>query len=178
MKRRTVRIRALTGVFVTSVALAGCSAGPASEGAQGPSDNANSPGDNANSTVPGDASVLVRFMNETNAVVEAQFHATLDAIGGSAESLFVPQNLVTDDIGVAGTGLLIPRSADTIEWHCSDGLVVGVAGGRFLDPDSGAELGAGTSRIIQQGLVFDCGAAITFTYQETGYGFTVSVSHE
>ncbi|MBN1513003.1 MAG: hypothetical protein JXB13_13390 [Phycisphaerae bacterium] len=178
MKHRAICVCGLAGVFAIIAALTGCAAGPAPEGAQGPPTNGNTPGENTNSSLPGDASVLVRFVNETNSVVEVQFHATLDDIGSSEESLFAPQYLVIDGIGVAGTGLLIPRSADTIEWHCSDGLVIGVAGGRFLDPDSGAELGTGTPRMVQQGLVFDCGATITFTYQETGYGYTVSVSHE
>ncbi len=178
MKHHTLRICGWTSVFVIAAALGGCAAPPPSDGTHGPSDNSNSAGDNTNGSLPGDASVLVRFVNETDVVVEAQFHATFDDIGGSVESLFVPAYLVVDDIGVAGTGLLIPKSADTIKWHCSDGLIVGVAGGRFLDPNSGAELGTGTPRILQQGLVFDCGATITFTYQQTGYGFTVSVSHE
>jgi len=178
MKRHEVHLCSLLSVVSVSLALVGCAAGPAPEGAQGPPTGDNSAGENNNSTVPGEASVLVRFVNETDVVVEVQFHATLDDIGGSADALFVPQYLVIQDIGVAGTGLLIPKSADTIKWPCTDGLIVGVAGGQFLDPNSGAELGTGPARIIQQGLVFDCGATITFRYQETDAGFSVAVSHE
>ena len=55
---------------------------------------------------------------------------------------------------------------------------MGVAGGVFLDAELGTELGVGTPRVVQEGLVFDCGAVITFTYKIEGARYTAVVDLE
>jgi hypothetical protein len=121
--------------------------------------------------------IRVVFVNETGAVVDTQFYVSANAGGDDADSLFVPANRVTDRIGVAGTGLLIPLVSDRLELVCATGMQLGVDGGRFLDRDTGEELGVGTRRVVEQGLVFDCGAEIVFTYKSVGEDFTVAVDH-
>lgn len=178
MNRYKLRIyntlRLLPAVFPI---VAGCAAGPSPLAATGSS--AQPDVDSPSVAPPADDSVVaVLFVNETTAVVETRFYATNDPIEPTADALFVPANLFTEDVGVAGLGLLDRESFDAIEFRCTENLVLGVAGGVFLDPDLGTELGEGTPRIVQEGLVFDCGAVITFTYKAEGDGYTVVVDHE
>ncbi len=139
-------------------------------------------GSGAGAPVPATADdeslVRVSFVNETDTVVETQFYVLPQGAGATVDQLMLPNNLVTEGVGVAGTGLLIPLTADHIEVACEDGLTLGVAGGRFLDPDTGEERGRGPARVVQQGLVFDCGAEIVFTYKAQGGGYTVVVDHQ
>jgi hypothetical protein len=124
-----------------------------------------------------DNRVSVVLVNETQNVIDAQLYATSEPIDPDPEFLFVPEFALTDNVGVAGTGLLIPLSADTIQIDCAPDLLIGVNGGRFLDRDTGEELGTGSIRVVQQGLVFDCGATITFTYKESERQYSVIVDH-
>jgi len=128
---------------------------------------------------PADATtVVVQLVNETTVVVETQFYAAANLTNPSPADLFVPENLMTNGVGVASTGLLIPRTADDVEIPCTQNLVLGVAGGRFLDPDLGTEIGQGTRRIVPAGWVFDCGAVIVFTYKGESIGYSVDVNLE
>ena len=147
-----------------------------------PGDGSGSGGDGSNAPPvepPADATtVVVQLVNETTAVVETQFYAAANLTNPSPADLFVPENLMTNGVGVASTGLLIPRTADDVEIPCTQNLVLGVAGGRFLDPDLGTEIGQGTRRIVPAGWVFDCGAVIVFTYKGESIGYSVDVNLE
>jgi len=70
----------------------------------------------------------------------------------------------------------VPQSTDSVEVPCVDGMVVATTGGVFRDPDTGEELGTGNQRILQQGLVFDCEAEITFVYRLEGDVYEVVVT--
>lgn len=161
------------------VALAGCTTTAQPSGSPSTT-NRNSSTTNPPAT--GDSEVRVRFRNETTAVVETQFYATNEPVTAIPDDLFVPANLVTvtgdKGIGVAGRGLLTPGSSDSINFPCTEDLLLGTTGGRFQDAELGTDLGQGPRRWLEEGAVFDCGATITFTYKEESGGFTVDVSHE
>ena len=165
-------------ILAVVVGVAGCTVAP-----RGATDDAADEGTETPAPTPvgGGAdlnTVLVRFVNATSAVVETQFYTTNDPVENVPDDLFQPANLITVGVGVAGRGLLIPLSADTIEIPCTEDLLLGTTGGRFQDPDLGTELGTGPARWLEEGAVFDCGASIEFTYAEEGDEFTVDVTHE
>jgi len=178
MKRRNLLFDNMLRLLVAACPfVAGCATGPYLLDGNGSSTEEE--GDLPSAVLPPDKSVVdVQFVNETAAVVETQFYATNDPVEPTAEALFVPANLFMEDVGVAGLGLLNPESFDAIAFECTENLVLGVAGGAFLDPDLGTELGVGPPRIVQEGLVFDCGAMVTFTYKIEGDGYTVVVDLE
>jgi len=125
------------------------------------------PSEDTNSDVPQpvpEEPLVVRLANTTAVAVDAQVYVSTNAFDNTADTLFVEENLFSEGIGLAATGLLAPTTTDIAEMACTTGFVLGTAGGSFRDPETGAELGKGTPRILQQGLVFDCNAQITFMY--------------
>ena len=72
--------------------------------------------------------------------------------------------------------MLVPNSTDSVQVACVADMLVATTGGVFRDPDSGEDLGTGPERILQEGLVFDCGAEITFVYRMVDDEFTVVVT--
>jgi len=120
-------------------------------------------------------SVLVAFVNLTSVDVDTEFYASNEEMADVEAELFVPANRIQVGIGVAGTGILLSGTDDSIEVPCTDDLVLGTTGGTFKDPDLGTSLGTGDVRILSEGLVFDCGATLTFTYSEDNGVFTVDI---
>lgn len=120
-------------------------------------------------------SVLVAFVNLTSVDVDTEFYVANEPLDDVEAELFVPANRIQVGIGVAGTGILLSGTADAIDVPCSDDLVLGTTGGTFKDPDLGTSLGTGDMRILMEGLVFDCGDTLTFTYAEEGGEFTVDI---
>lgn len=129
------------------------------------------------SQVP-DPKVTLVVGNLTSVAVDAEIYISTNGPGISAEELFVAENKFTDGIGLASSGVMEPTSDDRVEIPCADGLVIGTAGGRFLDPDTGDELGSGPPRILQEGLVFDCEATLTLVFRVEDGDFTVAVALE
>lgn len=128
---------------------------------------------------PPEAFIALSLVNLTNTTVVAELYVSTNALANPAEDLFDDDNLFTDRVGIAATGLLAPLSSDDVEIPCTPDLVVGTAGGRFLDNETGELLGTGSQRVLQQGLVFDCGARVTLLYRSLGSDeFTVDISLE
>ncbi len=119
--------------------------------------------------------VQIEFRNLASTAVDTQFYFTDEPVEPLPEGLLVPDNLRQSGIGVGGTGIIGPGTLDSIEVPCSAELVVGTAGGEFLDADLGTLLGNGPARFLQAGYQFDCGATIIFEYGETFGEYTVDV---
>ena len=120
-------------------------------------------------------SLRVEFRNLSATAVDTQFYTTDDPAALLPDDLLVPDNLRRSGIGVAGTGILGPFSVDEVELGCSEDLVVGTAGGEFLDADLGTPLGQGPVRFMQAGFQFDCGASLVLEYSQTTGGYTVTL---
>jgi hypothetical protein len=127
---------------------------------------------------PGLNSVRIQFRNLGTNAVDTQFYAADGPFDQLPDDLIVPENLIQAGIGVGGTGILAPFSSDEIELPCSDQLVVGTAGGEFMDADLGNPLGNGPVRFMQAGFQFDCGATLVLEYSQTLGGFTVNLFQE
>ena len=109
--------------------------------------------------------VTVRFRNlSVFEAVDVEFFATNESLGNLSEDLFNPANLVTANIGVAGTAIIQPWQVDVVEFPCSDALTLGTQGGRFVDDESGEFRGVGTPRWAQEGPLALCGSVVTFEY--------------
>ena len=131
----------LTAAMMMSI-LPGCSVDVLA-GFRGPSGNGQ--GDD-------DQTVRIRFVNlAVNEAVNVEFYATDDPLELLPDDLFVDENLVTANIGVAGLGIIEPSAVDSIDFPCTEGLTIGTLGGIFLDNDSGELRGVGTARWAQEG---------------------------
>jgi hypothetical protein len=116
--------------------------------------------------------VLIRFRNLTGGeAVDVSFHATNAAIGMLPDDLFSDGNLVTANIGVAGTGIVQPLQEDIIDFPCTSTLTIGTQGGTFLDNNSGEVRGAGPPRWAQEGPLSLCGRFVTFVFSKNGEVF-------
>ncbi|MCB9866444.1 MAG: hypothetical protein H6816_07405 [Phycisphaerales bacterium] len=155
---------AATGLFGT-----GCTVVPSTP------DNGDMDTNGTPQPTPG-PSVAIRFANLTDLAVLADVYVSTNGADLSPDALFVSDNLLMDGVGLASTGVLVPQSTDSVEVPCVDGMVVATTGGVFRDPDTGEELGTGNQRILQQGLVFDCEAEITFVYRLEGDVYEVVVT--
>ncbi len=159
----------LAGVLVMA---AGC------EVTLSPNDNTNG-NDNSGPEQPvPEASIVLRLANLTDVAVETEIYLSTNGLDVDSNSLFVPEHRVTEGVGLAATGVLAPDSTDVVDLACGEGVVVGTAGGLFRDVETGEVLGRGTPRILQEGLVFDCGATITLVYREEDGTFSVNVALE
>jgi len=117
--------------------------------------------------------VIVRFRNLTlSDAVNVEFYATNDPLETIPDDLFAPENLVTASIGVAGTGIVQPRTEDAIAFPCTADLTLGTAGGSFADNESGEPRGLGNPRWAQEGPLALCGAVVTFQFSGSGTNFT------
>lgn len=116
--------------------------------------------------------VIVRFRNlALSDAVNVEFYATNEPLETVPGDLFLPDNLVTASIGVAGTGIVQPRTEDAIVLPCTANLTVGTAGGSFADNESGEPRGLGAPRWAQEGPLALCGAVVTFEFSGDDAGF-------
>lgn len=125
-----------------------------------------------------DPTVTLDLANRTGFVVEAQIFISTNGPGVTPETFFVDSNAFTEGIGLASSGLMAPDSVDVADIKCGEGLVIGTTGGRFLEVETGDEVGVGPPRILQEGLVFDCGSEIALVFRLENGQFTVSVTLE
>ena len=125
----------------------------------------------------GDDTVLVVFRNLSSTdAVQVDFHAA-SGITNVPDDLFVSENLITQDIGVAGTGIVQPLQFDFLrEFPCTGDLLLGTSGGRFLDNETGELRGTGQPRWVEASAVGFCGGAVTFTFVSDGEEFRTEVS--
>lgn len=120
--------------------------------------------------------VTIRLVNASPTMaVDVQLYATGGVVNDLNADLFAPAHQLVSGIGFAGYGLLESGNSDTVVLPCDDALVVGTLGGRFLNEDTGDELGVGTRSVFFQGSQFECGATLTFTYTPVGNGFQTTV---
>jgi len=122
-----------------------------------------------------DQGIVLRLANLTDAAVDTELFMTTNATSNAMAELFVEENRLIDGVGIAATGLLAPLSSDEIALPCTEELTIGTSGGRFLDQETGEVLGTGTVRILQRGLVLDCGDEISLLYHRDGETYAVDV---
>jgi hypothetical protein len=129
--------------------------------------------DNAASEPLPEARVAVRFANTTlNEAVNVQFYGSSDILEQVPDDLFAdPENLVTANLGIAGTGLIEPGERDEIILDCDENLIFGTLGGLFLDNESGDERGNGERRWVEQRALGICGGTVTFVFTQEGEGY-------
>ncbi len=157
--------------------LVGCFAGCDLTFQPNPDDGSGDDSDQDNPTPVADT-VELRLLNLTSSALEAQIFLGTNGPDETPGSLFVPANLFTERIGLAATGLIEPAGSDTALIDCVDGLVIGTDGGKFLDVETGQELGTGEPRLLSRGFVFDCDDEITLIYRFTNGGYKVEVNLE
>lgn len=124
--------------------------------------------------------VTIRFANLSfTEAVHVDFYATNVPLINVPEDLFVPSNLITASVGIAGTGVVEARSSDEIKFPCTVNLTIGTTGGRFIDNESGEARGLGTARWLQEGPLAICDGVVIFAYrsEETGFNTTVAVGN-
>lgn len=135
----------------------------------------NGPGPDGDDTgEPGQ--ITVRLVNATNQAVDVQLHATGQAVSDLDAEFFIPAHQIVAGIGFAGSGLLEAGQTDEVVLPCTDAAILGTRGGRFLDRDTGEEIGAGTRYVLFLGGQFQCGGTIVFTYAAAGTGFQTGLS--
>ena len=122
--------------------------------------------------------VLVVGQSRRFRIAEVEFYVEQEPIDNIPDDLFVAANLITRSIGVAGSGLIPPRSADEITLDCNADLIFGTRGGRFLDAESGDEVGAGEPRWVQEGPLGLCGAVVAIEFFRDGSEFHTRITFE
>jgi len=123
-----------------------------------------------------DQVVTIAFRNlATTEAVNVEFHTATAPLASLPDDLFVEQNSVTINIGIAGTGLLFPGATDILELPCNANLIIGTAGGKFLDNETGELLGRGQPRWLDATSVGLCGAIVGFTFEPVGDTFVTNV---
>lgn len=128
--------------------------------------------------LPGEDEIDVRFVNQTTRALDVQFYASSALFGDAQQPLFVDANRITAGIGFAGQGVLDALSDDQITLSCAAARTIGTQGGRFLDADTGVEVGTGEARVQGVGFGYDCGDIITITYRRVNNTFQTSISVE
>ncbi len=114
---------------------------------------------------PAPTVVTVRFQNfALDDAVDVEFYATNGPLGLLPDDLFTPENRITTSVGVAGTGIVTPLAADTVEVPCTETTTIGTLGGSFIDSETGEPRGIGVARWAQEGPLALCGATVTFNY--------------
>ncbi len=138
----------------------------------------NDPGDGGDGgNGPGPNTVTIRMINATpNRALDVQIYATNQAVNNLDTEFFIAANQQLAGIGFAGSGILAPGTDDVISIPCENALIVGTLGGRFLNEDTGEQVGTGTRYVLFQGSQYACGSTITFTYTLAGAGFTTGLS--
>ncbi len=125
---------------------------------------------------PAEQFVTIAFRNlSTVNTVDVEFHAVTSVEVSLPEGLFTDENRVSESLGVAGTGLLIPGATDILEISCTENLVIGTAGGTFLDNETGELNGRGEPRWLDATSAGLCGAIVGFTFESSGDTFATKV---
>lgn len=125
---------------------------------------------------PNDATTLtIRVVNSTGNTLDPQIYLADGPV--DLAGLFTASRKYTD-YGVGRLGLLAKNTSDSFTIDCSEARVIGTRGGSFGGGDDGNDLnnpaGSGRQLVLTQELVFFCGDRITFTYDQSGGGFTTS----
>lgn len=120
--------------------------------------------------------VTINFANVSDTeAVNVDFYVSYDRLDAMPGALFVAGHYYTEGVGVAGTGVVEPRSTDTIVMDCTDLFSIGTTGGRFVDGETGESLGAGAPRWLQEGPLAICDGEVTFAYRSEAGGFNTTI---
>lgn len=112
--------------------------------------------------------VTVHFRNLTsNTAVDVEFFLTKEPVGTLPDDLLQEPFRRRAEIGVAGTGIIEPRTEDIVTIECGPHLILATAGGRFLDNDSGEQVGTGPARWVQESALGICGHSVAFDFLQT-----------
>ncbi len=131
------------------------------------------PSDTTDPVIPVDT-ITVRFINETKYGLDVQFYVapTVPAdlpLSQLTTVLFVPENRVTEGIGLSGQGTIPPNDSDSVTIPCSQAAAVGTLGGLLLGTE-GEQMGYGTQRYATAGN-YTCDGVITFYFRPATSGF-------
>ncbi|MHC4442081.1 MAG: hypothetical protein ACYTA5_05750, partial [Planctomycetota bacterium] len=119
-------------------------------------------------------SVRIRFLNQSTQALDVQFYATASDLTNPADVntvLFASGNQVTADIGFAGTGLIPAGKSDEITLDCAAARTLGTLGGRFVNENTGEQVGTGQQRAFSIDLQYSCGDTLSIIYQATSNGY-------
>jgi len=120
--------------------------------------------------------VTIHFANlSSTEAVNVDFYVSYDRLEVIPNSLFTAGYYYTEGVGVAGTGVVEPRSTDTIEIECTDVFSIGTTGGRFVDGETGDSLGNGKPRWLQEGPLAICDGEVTFVFRSEDTGFNTTI---
>lgn len=121
------------------------------------------------------STLTIRIVNSTPNTLDPQIYIANEPV--DLDTLFDASRKYTN-YGVGRLGLLARNSSDSFMIDCADARVIGTRGGSFGGDTDGNDLnnpaGSGRQLVLTQELVFFCGDEITFTYSESGDGFTTS----
>ena len=81
--------------------------------------------------------VAVILANTSDFALDVQFHLSTDPGVVSQTALFAAGNAFRDGIGFLSLGILAPGETIARLFDCTDSLILGTAGGEFLDDESG-----------------------------------------
>jgi hypothetical protein len=177
LKRKPIRRRGWIISFARMLALlcvaaglwlAGCSIelGPGSDADPAPNPSDDRPVEK----------VAVRFRNLTQTeAIDVEFYFSPQLLDILPDDLFQDAYRVRANIGVAGTGILVPKSQDVLEFECGDHVTLGTTGGTFLDNETGEPRGTGVPRWAQNGPLNLCGHIVTIDFMAAGEGFETAI---
>jgi hypothetical protein len=132
--------------------------------------------DEVTEPAPPPSTIHMQFANGSTAyAADVQFYASATPVTDPATELFIPEKRIIGNLGFAGTGLIPAGQVDTTEIACTNAVVVGTLGGRFIDQESGQEIAHGTQRLYRIGEGYACGDTITFRFQPDGQGVSIQL---
>lgn len=123
--------------------------------------------------------VMVRFRNlAISEAVDVEFYATNEPLENLPDDLFDSGHLLSEEMGIgfAGTGLVPPLRQEVIEVPCSDELIIGTSGGRFVDSDTGELRGVGRPLWLKAEGLGLCGSVVMFEFSSGERDFTTTLT--
>lgn len=109
--------------------------------------------------------VAVVLVNTSDFALDVQFHVATDPEAITEAALFASDNAFLDGIGFLSLGILAPGETIARLFDCTGALILGTAGGAFLDDESGESIAEGsTVRFAALGPQFACGSLLTFEF--------------
>lgn len=109
--------------------------------------------------------VAVVLANTSDFALDVQFHLAVDPEVVTQAALFTSGNAFSDGIGFLSMGILMPGDTVTRLFECTDALILGTAGGEFLDDETGEPIAQGSAvRFAALGPQFGCGSVVTFEF--------------
>lgn len=121
--------------------------------------------------------VSIRFLNQSSQALDVQFYATATDLINPADVnsvLFTSANHIVANIGFAGSGLIPAGDSDEITLACAGAHTLGTLGGRFVNENSGEQVGTGQQRAFSINLQYNCGDTLSIIYSGSADGYTTT----